>query len=70
MRTRNVVLLVIGSLMALVGFGLLAGGAGLGWALGTQRDDDGFFTTSSERFETDGFALDLRPDRPRRPWPR
>jgi len=57
MKPARVILLVIGSLMAMIGFGLLAGGASLGWALGTQRDDAGFFTTSTERFATDSYAL-------------
>ena len=41
----------------MIGLGLVAAGASLGWAYGTQRDDAGFFTTSNERFETDSFAL-------------
>jgi hypothetical protein len=57
MKPARIVLLVLGSLMALVGFGLVAGGGALGWALATQRDDDGFFTTSDQRFQTDTFAL-------------
>ena len=50
-------MLVLGSIIAVIGFGVLAAGASLGWAYGTQRDDAGFFTTSNERFETDSFAL-------------
>ena len=57
MKPIRVVLLVLGSLIALLGFGLVAGGAGLGWALATQRDDAGFFATSTERLETDSYAL-------------
>lgn len=57
MKPVRVALLVVGSLIALVGFGLVAAGAGLGWALSTQRDDAGFFTTPAVRLETDGFAL-------------
>ena len=57
MKPARIVLLVLGSLMALVGFGLVAGGGALGWALATQRDDNGFFTTSDQRFQTDTFAL-------------
>ncbi len=57
MKPLRVMLLVLGPIIAVIGFGLLAAGATLGWAYGTQRDDAGFFTTSSERFETDSFAL-------------
>ena len=57
MKPRRVMLLVLASIIAITGFGLLAAGTSLGWAHGTQRDDAGFFTTSNERFETDSFAL-------------
>ncbi len=57
MKPVRIISLVIGSLLALVGFGLLAAGGILGWAQATQRDDDGFFTTSTERFATDSYAL-------------
>jgi len=57
MKPAQAVRLVIGSLFALVGFGLVAGGGILGLALGTQRDDDGYFTTSNQRFTTDSYAL-------------
>jgi Domain of unknown function (DUF4389) len=57
MKPRRVIVLVLASLVAMIGLGLLAAGASLGWANGTQRDDAGFFTTSNERFETDSFAL-------------
>lgn len=61
MKPARVISLVIGSFLALVGFGLLAGGGALGWAQATQRDDAGFFTTSTERFATDSFALTSAP---------
>ncbi|MGK2958633.1 MAG: DUF4389 domain-containing protein [Acidimicrobiales bacterium] len=57
MNTRRVIFLVFGSLIAVIGFGLVAGGASLGLALSTQSDDDGFFATSNERFESDSFAI-------------
>ena len=57
MKPARIVSLVIGSLLALVGFGLVAGGGILGWELGTQRDDAGYFTTSAQRFATDSYAL-------------
>jgi len=49
--------LVIGILLALVGFPLLLGGLGLGWAMATQRDDDGFFSTPTEQLTTETVAL-------------
>ena len=48
MKPVRVILLIIGSLVALVGFGLVGAGASLGWATATQRDDAGFFSTSSD----------------------
>jgi hypothetical protein len=57
MSAGRVVLLVIGSLIGLIGLGLAAGGGTLIWAHETQRDEDGFFTTSTERFRTTTFAL-------------
>ncbi len=57
MRTRHVILMIIGLLVALVGFGLTAGGSALLWANGTQRDADGFFTTNTQRITTDTYAL-------------
>jgi hypothetical protein len=56
MSAGRILLLVFGSLLALIAIGLLAGGAALLWA-DTKRDDDGFFTSSTERFETSAFAL-------------
>lgn len=55
-RSRPVPL-VIGVLLALVGLPLLLGGVGLGWAMATQRDDDGFFTTPTEQLDTDTVGL-------------
>ena len=52
MRPARIVLLVIGSLGALMALALLVGGVGLGAALATQRDSAGFFTTGNERFHT------------------
>jgi hypothetical protein len=40
-----------------VGLPLLLGGLGLGWATGTQRDDDGFFNTATEPLTTETVAL-------------
>ncbi len=57
MKFGRVVLLIVGSMIALVGFGLVGAGASLGWATATQRDDAGFFTTSNERFASDSYAI-------------
>ena len=57
MSVGKVLLLVFGTFVTLVALALLAaGGAGL-WAQTTQRDEDGFFTTATQRFETPGFAI-------------
>src|SRR3954447_20220279 len=56
-RRSRPVLLVIGILLALVGIPLLLGGLGLGWAMATQRDDDGFFSTPTEQLTTETVAL-------------
>lgn len=56
-RRSRPVPLVIGILLALVGFSLLLGGLGLGWAMATQRDDDEFFSTPTEQLTTETVAL-------------
>ena len=48
MRPLKVILLVIGSVLALVGIGSLIGGLVLGWAYGTQRDAGEYFPTRTE----------------------
>jgi hypothetical protein len=48
-RRNRPVPLVIGILLALMGLPLLLGGLGLGWAVATQRDDVGFFSTPTEQ---------------------
>jgi hypothetical protein len=40
-----------------VGFPRLLGGLGLGWAMATQRDDDGFFSTPTQQLTTETVAL-------------
>ena len=56
-RRSRPVPLAIGILLALVGFPLLLGGLGLGWAMATQRDDDGFFSTPTQQLTTETVAL-------------
>ena len=57
MRTSKIIALVAGSLLALGSLGLIGGGAALLWAHNTQRDADGYYTTSTHRFETDAYAI-------------
>jgi hypothetical protein len=69
MSVGRIVLLVTGIILALASLGLLAGGGVLVWAHATQRDDDGYYSTRSEPFRSDGYAvrsddLDLGTDGP------
>lgn len=57
MSAGKVFLAAVGAIIALVAAGLIFGGAGLLWAYGTQRSDDGYFITASRELSTDGFAL-------------
>ncbi len=56
MRPGRIVMLVLGTLSALLGLGLLAGAGATGWANYQQRDG-GYFTSPSERFSADSYAL-------------
>ncbi len=53
----RIVLGVIGAVLTLIGFGLLAGSGTVAWANASQRDDGGFFTSSSSPFVSPGFAV-------------
>jgi hypothetical protein len=57
MRPQKVVVLVIGSIAALIGLALTAAGGVLVGIHATQRDDGGYYTSSTERFETPTYAL-------------
>jgi hypothetical protein len=57
----RIVLVILGSLAALIGAGLLAGGGGLLWADQTQRDDDGYLSTPTERFDVSSYAIVSEP---------
>ena len=48
----SVIAVVIGCLLLLPAFGALAGGSVLTWANNTQRDDDGYFTSTTHHLET------------------
>jgi hypothetical protein len=56
MRPGRIVMLVLGTLSALLGLGLLAGAGAAGWANYQQRDG-GYFTSPLERFSSDSYAL-------------
>jgi hypothetical protein len=57
MGVGRAVLVVAGSLAALVGFALLVSGAVLGWAHATQRDDAGYYASGTHRVESAGYAV-------------
>ncbi len=57
MGAGRILLLVFGSLLALIGLALGVAGGGLVLAHATQRDDDGFYTVLTERFQTGTYAL-------------
>jgi hypothetical protein len=53
----RVIGVVIGSILGVVGLAVLAGGVVLMWAALTQRDDEGFVHTDTERVSSGGFAI-------------
>jgi hypothetical protein len=53
----RVVRLVFGGLGVLAALGFLAGGVALTWALETQRDGSGYFTTNTHHYKTSAYAL-------------
>jgi Domain of unknown function (DUF4389) len=53
----RILLVILGSIVALIAAGLLVAGGIALWADLTQRDDDGFLTTPTERLETEGYAI-------------
>ena len=57
MTTGRILLVVFGAIAAFSGLALGVGGGVLLWAHSTQRDADGFYTTSTERFTTETYAL-------------
>lgn len=56
-RTRSVALIILGSVVGLIGLALLAGGGTVLWADQTQRDSNGYFTSSSHRIASDSYAV-------------
>ena len=57
----RIALVVIGSIAALLGAAMLAGGGALLWADRTQRDDDGYLTSPEEQFESSSYAIVSEP---------
>jgi hypothetical protein len=53
----KVLLLVFGSIVALIGLAVAAGGGFLLYANGALKDDQGFFTSRTERFATSSAAI-------------
>ncbi|WNV84787.1 DUF4389 domain-containing protein [Umezawaea sp. Da 62-37] len=56
----RIVAVVVGALLLLTGGGLLTGGAVAIWADQTQRDADGYLTTGTQTFHSDGYALEFQ----------
>ncbi len=54
---RGVVLLVVGSIAALLAFALLVGGCAAVAVDQAQRDDDGFLMSPTEEFSTATYAI-------------
>jgi Domain of unknown function (DUF4389) len=56
-RTGQVVMVVFGAILALSGIGSLIGAGVLGWANATQRDSNGYFSTTTDRFTSSTHAI-------------
>jgi Domain of unknown function (DUF4389) len=56
-RGGGIALVILGSIVLLVAFGLLAGGGVLMWAGQTQRDAAGYLTSPSTRLESSSYAI-------------
>ena len=57
MRTSKIVGLIFGAFAVIIAFGLLVAGVGLLVASGTQRDADGYFTSSTFSLASEGHAI-------------
>lgn len=53
----HIIAIVLGAILALAGVGSLLGAGALGWANVTQRDSQGYFSTSTERFISSTYAI-------------
>ena len=69
MRVGRFLLVTTGVLTLVAGLGGAGAGAGLLWANATQRDATGYFTTSTETFESGGSALTSTVDFAMNPGP-
>lgn len=74
MKLGKIVALVAGCTMALIGLALLVATAAIGWANGTQRDNDGYFTSDRVRIESATAVvhsdnIDLGSDERPHAWP-
>lgn len=56
-RAGGITLIILGSIVALIALGLLAGGGVLMWADRTQRDTAGYLTSPSTRLVTSSYAI-------------
>src|SRR5262245_12542287 len=56
MSAGRIVAIIAGAVTALIAIGLLAGAGTLVWVQ-TQRDDDGYYTSRFERFDSPGYAV-------------
>lgn len=57
MSAGKVLMATFGTILALVAVGLLIGGGALLWAVETQRDADGFFSSPTYWISAEGYAL-------------
>ncbi len=57
MSAGRIILIIVGVLTGLIGLGLTLAGGGIFIARAVLTDSEGFFTTSTQRFATDGRAL-------------
>ena len=53
----HIIAIVLGAILALAGIASLIGAGTLGWANATQRDSQGFFSTSTDRFASSTYAI-------------
>ncbi len=68
MSVGRVLLIIFGSIFVLVAIGLLVGGSALLWFNAAAKDEEGFYTTRPQRFQTtthaivsEGVRIDVEP---------
>ena len=62
MRVRRILAVIVGALLAFIGFGVTAGGGAMVVVHSTQRDGAGFYNSSVERIQTPTSVLTTRLD--------